>query len=113
LREFLHGNGDRARYLQDLAAPGALTAALKWYRANVPPERFLAPPSRLPAVHAPTLGIFSTGDHYLTEEAMVRSAEHVSGLWRYERLAGVSHWIPTEAADWLNGQLLGFLEPTR
>ncbi|HEV2461506.1 MAG TPA: alpha/beta hydrolase [Ktedonobacterales bacterium] len=112
LREFLQGSGDIERYFQDLSEPNALTAALNWYRANVPPERFLAPPSRLPAVQAPTLGIFSTGDNYLTEEAMVRSAEHVTGPWRYERLAGVSHWIPTEAADWLNGQLLGFLEPT-
>jgi hypothetical protein len=33
----------------------------------------------------------------------------VTGSWRYERLEGVSHWVPTEAADWLNGQLLGFL----
>ena len=63
----------------------------------------------MPAVQAPTLGIFSTGDNYLTEEAMVRSSEHVTGPWRYERLEGVSHWIPTEAPDWLNRQLLGFL----
>jgi pimeloyl-ACP methyl ester carboxylesterase len=108
-REFLQGNGDIERYIQDLSEPGALTAALNWYRANVPPERFIAPPSQLPAVQAPTLGIFSTGDNYLTEEAMVRSSEHVTGAFRYERLEGVSHWIPTEAADWLNGQLLGFL----
>src|SRR5215470_6590410 len=50
------------RYIEDLSEPGALTAALNWYRANVPPERFIKPPSRMPAVQAPTLGIFSTGD---------------------------------------------------
>jgi pimeloyl-ACP methyl ester carboxylesterase len=108
-REFIHGNGDLKRYIADLAAPHALTAALNWYRATVPLERFIKPPSRMPAVQAPTLDIFSTGDNYLTEEALVRSAEHVTGPWRYGRLDGVSHWIPTEAADWLNGQLLGFL----
>src|SRR5271166_2561753 len=80
-REFLQENSDVERYIQDLSEPGSLTAALNWYRANVPPERFLAPPSRLPAVQAPTLGIYSTGDLYLTEEAMVRSAEHVKGPW--------------------------------
>jgi len=107
-REFIHGNGDIEGYIEDLSEPGALTAALNWYRANVPPERFIAPPSRIPAVQAPAMGILP-GDNYLTEEALVRSAEHVTGSWRYERLEGVSHWIPTEAADWLNGQLLGFL----
>jgi pimeloyl-ACP methyl ester carboxylesterase len=108
-REFIHGNGDIERYIEELSEPGALTASLNWYRANLPPERFIRLPSRMPAVQAPTLGIFSTGDNYLTEEAMVRSAEHVTGSWRYERLEDVSHWIPTEAADWLNGQILGFL----
>src|SRR5262249_34343976 len=48
-REFIHGNGDVERYIQDLSEPGALTAAHNWYRANVPPERFIAPPSRMPA----------------------------------------------------------------
>lgn len=110
-REFLHGSGDVERYIHDLSEPGALTAGLNWYRANVPPERFIAPPSRLPAVPAPTLGIFSTGDLYLTEEAMVRSAEHVTGPWRYERIEGISHWIPTEAPDWLTHLLLEFLRP--
>jgi pimeloyl-ACP methyl ester carboxylesterase len=109
-REFLQGNGDVERYIHDLSEPGALTAALNWYRANVPPERFIAPPSRLPAVPAPTLGIYSTGDQYLTEEAMVRSAEHVTGPWRYERIEGASHWIPTDAPDWLTGLLLEFLQ---
>src|SRR5215472_2733735 len=85
LRAFLQGSGDIERYIADLSQPGALSAALNWYRANVPPERFIRPASRLPAVHAPTLGIFSTGDHYLTEEAIVRSAEQVAGSWRYER----------------------------
>jgi pimeloyl-ACP methyl ester carboxylesterase len=108
-REFLFENGDAERYIQDLSEPKSLTAALNWYRANVPPERFLAPPSRLPDVQAPTLGIYSTGDLYLTEEAMVRSVEHVKGPWHYARVEGVSHWIPTEAPEWLTGQLLEFL----
>ena len=97
------------RYIQDLSEPGWLTAALNWYRVNVPPERFLACSSRLPDVQAATQGIFSTGGLYLTEEAMVRLVEHVKGPWRYARLEGVSHWIPTEAPEWLTGQLLEFL----
>lgn len=108
-REFLHGHGDVERYIHDLSEPGALTAGLNWYRANLPPERFLAPPSRMPDVQAPTLGIYSTGDLYLTEEAMTRSAKHVIGPWRYARIEGVGHWVPIEAPEWLNDQLLAFL----
>ena len=36
-KEFMRGEGDADRYMKDLARPGALTAALNWYRANVRP----------------------------------------------------------------------------
>ena len=39
------------------------------------------------------------------------SAAFVAGPWRYEQLEGVSHWIPLEAADRLNGLLLEWLTP--
>ena len=42
LREWLRGNGDVERYVADLARPGALTAGLNWYRANVAPARAAA-----------------------------------------------------------------------
>jgi hypothetical protein len=50
----------------------------------------------LPPVAVPTLGMWSTGDEYLTEAAMVRSADHVAGPWRYERIEGATHWIPLD-----------------
>ena len=109
MRTLLHGGGDVERYFEDLAQPGALTAGLNWYRANLTPQQLMSPPPQLPPVQAPTLGVFSTGDLYLTEEAMLRSAEHVAGPWRYERIEGVSHWIPVEAPEQLNRLLLAFL----
>ena len=108
-REWLRGDGDVDRYLADLARPGALTAALNWYRANVPPDRELKPPREFPSVSVPTLGIWSTGDRYLTEEQMVRSAVHVTGAWRYERIEGASHWLQPDAPAWTNALLLDFL----
>jgi len=44
LREWTRGNGDVDRYVRDLSRPGAIRAGVNWYRANVPPERELAPP---------------------------------------------------------------------
>jgi pimeloyl-ACP methyl ester carboxylesterase len=94
-----------------LSEPGALTAGLNWYRANVPLDRLIAdgPAPQLPSVSAPTMGIFGTADLYLTEDAMVRSASRVTGPWRYERLEGAGHFIPLEEPDRLNALLLDFL----
>jgi pimeloyl-ACP methyl ester carboxylesterase len=109
LRTLLHGDGDVEHNLEELGQPGALTAALNWYRANMSPDRLIGPPPQLPPVQAPTLGIYSTGDLYLTEDAMVRSAACVAGPWRYERIEGASHWMQLDAPDRVNEVLLEFL----
>jgi len=90
-------------------ATGTLTAALNWYRANIPPDGLVAPPLDLPLVEAPTLGVWSSGDFALTEEQMTRSGEYVSGPWRYERVEGPGHWMQLEAPDQVNRLLLDFL----
>jgi pimeloyl-ACP methyl ester carboxylesterase len=110
MRLLLQGREDElAGYIANLSQPGALTAALNWYRANLPIDRLLGPAAKLPPVAGPTMGVFGTADVALTEESMVSSASKVSGPWRYERLEGVGHFIPLEAADQLNRLLLDFL----
>jgi pimeloyl-ACP methyl ester carboxylesterase len=109
LREWLAGHEDVERYIANLSRPGALTAALNWYRANVPPERELSPKREFPRVAAPTLGMWSTGDEFLLERPMVESAEHVTGGWRYERVDGASHWMQLDAPERINELLLEFL----
>jgi pimeloyl-ACP methyl ester carboxylesterase len=108
-REVLREDGDIDRYVADLARPGALTAGLNWYRANLSPHRELQEPPPIPSVVAPTLGLWSSGDHYLTEDGMTRSAEFVSGSWRYERIENASHWMQLDAPDRVNELLVGFL----
>ncbi|TMG29080.1 MAG: alpha/beta hydrolase [Chloroflexi bacterium] len=109
-RLFLAGAKDTDAYVKTLSEPGALTPALNWYRANLPVQAILGRTGgpRLPAVKANTLGIWSTGDLYLTEEAMTRSAQAIEGQWRYERFEG-SHWVPLDQPDRLNRLLLEFL----
>lgn len=108
LREQTVG-GDFDRYALDLARPGALTAALNWYRANQHPAIELGPPPRLPFITAPTLGVWGVGDHALIEAGMKESAAFVSGPWRYTRVESAGHWIPLSAPARLNELLLGFL----
>ena len=109
-RLFLAGAKDTDAYVKTLSEPGALTPALNWYRANLPVQAILGRTGgpRLPAVKANTLGIWSTGDLYLTEEAMTRSAQAIEGQWRYERFEG-SHWVPLDQPDRLNRLLVEFL----
>ena len=108
-REWLRGEGDVERYVADLSRPGALTAGLSWYRANLHPARQLEPRRPVPPVAAPTLGIWSSGDHYLTEAQMVNSGEQVTGPWRYERIDGASHWMQLDATERVNELLVEFL----
>jgi pimeloyl-ACP methyl ester carboxylesterase len=109
LRRFLRGAGDQERYMQDLSRPGALTASLNWYRANLAPKMPAASPE-LPPVRVPTLGIWSTDDHYLEGERMEKSGAYVKAPWRYEVIEGASHWIPLDAPDRLNALLLDWLQ---
>ena len=108
LRKFSRGYRDLEQAIADLSRPGALTASLNWYRANLAP-RMPGPPPALPPVAAPTLGIWSTGDHYLDGERMKNSAALVQGPWRYEEIPDASHWVPLDAPDRLNELLLDWL----
>ena len=108
LRRFSRGDGDQERYLEDLSRPGALTASLNWYRANLAP-RMPGTAPELPPVRVPTLGIWSTNDHYLDGERMEKSAAFVQAPWRYEVIEGASHWVQLDAPDRVNELLLDWL----
>jgi pimeloyl-ACP methyl ester carboxylesterase len=109
LREWLGPAVDRDRYVEDLQRPGALTAGLNYYRANVHPRRELRERRTLPPVAAPVLGLWSTGDIYLAEEAMMRSAQHVTGPWRYERIEAPTHWLQLDVPERVTALLLEHL----
>jgi len=93
----------------DLSRPGALTAALNIYRANVHPRVMVEPPLQFPPVQAPTMGVWSSGDYALCEAGMTGSERYVAGSWRYERVEGVGHWMQIEAPDQVSALLLDFL----
>ena len=110
-REWTRGSPETEAQIAALSRPGALTAGLNWYRANIGPELFgRTEPPRLPTVSCPVLGVWSSRDAYLSEPPMKESARFVTGPWRYERLDGVGHWMQVEAPERLNEHLLGFLD---
>ena len=100
---------DLDRQLIDLERPGALTAGLSWYRANLTPEQFVAPDDdSLPPVTCPVLGVWSDREMALTEHQMTDSERYVTGSWRYERVTGVGHWIPAHAPERTSALLVEF-----
>jgi pimeloyl-ACP methyl ester carboxylesterase len=98
-------SADKAEvYVEAMTVPGVLTAGLNWYRAmDAESARGVG------IVCMPTMYVWSTEDIALGRRAAEDTASWVSGPYRFEVLEGVSHWIPDEAAEALNGLLLDHL----
>jgi pimeloyl-ACP methyl ester carboxylesterase len=91
------------------ADPAALTASLGPYRANLTAEALFGPPAELPPLAVPAMGIWGSGERFLTEEQMTGSAAYAAAGWRYERIDGAGHWLPLEVPDAVNKLLLDFM----
>lgn len=95
-RMLQHGGlpaADVERYVGRMQEPGALTAAINWYRAL--PWSGRDPVGR---VRVPTLHVWSTGDAFLGRAATEDTARFVDAAYRLEVLEDVTHWIPELAA---------------
>lgn len=68
-----------------------LTCALNWYRAS---KR-----DQIANITVPTLYIWGDQDQALGETAALATAHFVTGPYRFERLAGKSHWLMEETPE--------------
>jgi pimeloyl-ACP methyl ester carboxylesterase len=111
LRELLVSTGLATEaidtYLAALIQPGALTAALNWFRASDGDEV-----TQLPSVTVPTLYVWSTGDTGFGRAAAEATSIYVTGPYEFVVLDEVSHWIPETTPDQLNEKLLAHLSKT-
>jgi pimeloyl-ACP methyl ester carboxylesterase len=99
--------GRAESYVAPMLAPGALTAALNWYRAISVRDAVGPGP-----VSVPTTFIWSDGDIAIGATAAEGCAAHVSGDFRFVRLPGVSHWVPDESPHAVAGAVLARILPT-
>jgi pimeloyl-ACP methyl ester carboxylesterase len=86
-------------YVAVLSAPGALTAALNWYRA-------MSSATPVDDVAVPTTYVWSDADIAIGRVAAEGCAAYVTGDYRFVELPGVSHWIPEQAPDQLAAAIL-------
>ncbi len=107
-RELFQHHSEMDTWVRDLARPGALTAGLNWYRANVDMETWQRG-WNLPPVEVPTLGVWSSGDAYLTEVQMVSSYKFMQAPWEYLRVEGASHWLMLDRPAYLAEVLVNYL----
>lgn len=82
---------DVAAYVDLLREPGALTAALDYYRA------MRADLADLPPVTVPTTYVWSTDDMALGRDGAELCGDFVDADYRFVELADVTHWVPDQA----------------
>jgi pimeloyl-ACP methyl ester carboxylesterase len=106
LRQVFAGLPDASvdAHVRDLSEPGALVAAVDWYRAMSARAS-----AAVPACTVPTLYAWSDRDPAIGRDAAVATERHVTGPYRFVTLEGVGHWIPEEAASAFTALLLDHL----
>ncbi len=101
---------DVDRLVEVISRPGALTAALNWYRANVHPSTYLSDGRLpLPPIVSPSMLIWGLDDPYLTFEIGRRAGEFVSGPFALHALPDTGHWVQQERPEQVNELILEFL----
>ncbi|MFI7289763.1 alpha/beta fold hydrolase [Streptomyces anulatus] len=83
------------RYLDLHTRPEVLDAALNWYRSG----SLLAEHEGFGSVALPTTYVWSDDDRAASRMAVDRTAEHVTGPYRFVTLEGIGHWQPEQAPD--------------
>jgi len=109
LREsFIPSHPDLDEVTSRLADPEAMNAMLNWDRANQVATFYLAHGRgelEYGNCKVPTMGVWSSGDTYLSEEWMTGTENLMDAEWRYERLEDASHWMtldkPAEVSELL------------
>jgi epoxide hydrolase 4 len=104
------GEEDLNRYVDALSQPGALRAALAYYRANVRREPMAW--GRAARIRGETLVIWAMNDPSLSP-VLLDGIESVAPKARIHRVPECGHWVQAEAATEVNRAILEFLDPRR
>jgi epoxide hydrolase 4 len=105
-------DADIAVYKEALRQPGALTAGLNYYRANVFKSLFRGG-VETPAdgrIKVPTLFIYGELDMAIIPDTVRGLNRFIDAPYRELRIPNSGHWVQNEAIEEVNSALLEFLE---
>lgn len=100
-------DSDIENYIQGLSRPGALTASLNYYRANLAAAR-VREILRMQPVSTETAIIWGVRDPALGVE-LLEGIDRVAPRNHIYRIPNSSHWVQNEAPNEVNGILVDFL----
>jgi pimeloyl-ACP methyl ester carboxylesterase len=93
-------------YIDTLAEPGAIEAAVAWYRAGGSASLRARD---VPPVAARTLYVWGDADATVGRIAAEATADFVTGAYRFEVIPGAGHFLTDQAPDAVNRLLLEHL----
>jgi pimeloyl-ACP methyl ester carboxylesterase len=84
-------------FVRSVSRPGRLTAALNYYRANLPRAGTAWESlTEIGSIEMPTVLLWGDQDPALGRRAAEETAQHVKGEYRLEVLQGAGHWLQFE-----------------
>ncbi|MEM1659160.1 MAG: alpha/beta hydrolase [Candidatus Jordarchaeales archaeon] len=100
---------DIEEYVKAWSQPGALTAMINYYRANIRPEVFMEDIElEMPKIKAPTLVLWGEDDFALTREVSEGTEDYIDAPFAIKYLP-CGHWIQNEMPETVNKHLRKFL----
>jgi len=97
-------------YAEAWSKPGALTAAINYYRANMNPAILFSERTIVfPKIKSPTLIIWGEKDAALSKDLIANTDEFVDAPYSIEYLPNCGHWIQLEEPELVNKYILKFL----
>lgn len=99
-----------AEYKKAIGKPGALTAGLNYYRANLPPEVLVGEvPLLEETVACPTLFMYGENEPLVTPSVLEWTREFVNGPFTVRHIPHCGHCVQQEAPELVNQYILEFL----
>ena len=97
-----------ARYINSWSEPGAVTAMLNYYRANIR-KRMFGNNQMPPQINVPTLFIYGEKDKAVLPSTVAGVGDMISGPFQEHRIPNSGHWVQQEARDEVTAVLQKFL----
>jgi len=107
-RPDVFSDADIAEYKTAWSRPGAPTAMLNYYRANIL-GRLFGKKTLPQKIDLPTLFIYGEKDMAVLPATVAGVGEIVSGRYTEHRIPDSGHWVQQEASDEVTRVIRGFL----